>query len=268
MRLNEDLAETIALGHDLGHTPFGHLGEDVLDERLRNLVETGKWSPAGGPAAAGFRHSAQSLRVVDVLEGDGGLNLTWEVRDGIREHSSEGRPGTLEGKIVQLADRIAYLNHDIDDAVRAGVLDQAAIPARVAEVLGSRHAQRINTMVVDVIRNSPDGSVVDFSPAVAEAADTLEQFMFDRVYLGPATVAERQRASRLLKLLFGFYIEHPEELREPYGGAISPATELPRAVADYVAGMTDRYAINQFQRHFIPSSVGVREGGEDERADG
>jgi dGTPase len=259
MRLNEDLAEAIAMGHDLGHTPFGHLGEDVLDEKLQALVKAGKW--AAECAAGRFRHAAQSLRVVDVLEGPGGLNLTWEVRDGIREHSSEGRPGTLEGQLVQLADRIAYLNHDIDDAVRAGLLDPGAIPDDVVAVLGQRHSQRINTMVVDLIRNGPDGGVVAFSSAVAEAADELERFMFERVYLGPGTTAERERAARLLGLLFDFYMQKPAELREPYGGALSPAVELPRAIADYVAGMTDRYAIDQFERHFIPSSVGVREGG-------
>lgn len=269
MGLNEDLAEAIALGHDLGHTPFGHLGEDVLDEKLQALVRAGAWVPAGTAGAAGgasgaagrFRHASQSLRVVDVLEGPGGLNLTWEVRDGIREHSSEGCPGTLEGQLVQLADRIAYLNHDIDDAVRAGILDPGSIPADVVGVLGERHSQRINTMVVDVIRNGARSEAVAFSPDVATAADELERFMFERVYLGHGTVKERERAARLLGLLFDFYMEHPAELREPYGGALSPVAELPRATADYVAGMTDRYAIDQFERHFIPSSVGVREDG-------
>lgn len=287
MRLNEDLTEAAALGHDLGHTPFGHLGEDVLDERLQALVRAGLWTPAGSAGSAGgaggadgadlgvgvdsarFRHSAQSLRVVDILEGDGGLNLTWEVRDGIREHSSEGRPGTREGQIVQLADRIAYLNHDIDDAVRAGVLSPACIPAAVTEVLGERHSQRINTMVVDVINSGPDGAVVAFSPEVAAAADALEDFMFEHVYLGSGTVKERERAARLLEMLFGFYMEHPEELREPpYGGAVSPAVELPRAVADYVAGMTDRFAIEQFQYHFIPSPIGAGGRGEGGAAGG
>jgi len=254
MALNEDLAEAIALGHDLGHTPFGHLGEDVLDERLRALVARGAWRPeAGGAGEQGFRHAAQSLRVVDCLEGERGLNLTWEVRDGIREHSADGRPATLEGQVVQHADRIAYLNHDIDDAVRAGVLRIESIPAPVTGVLGDVHARRINTMVTDIVRNGLERGVVAFSPEVGEAADLLEEFMFENVYLGPATEPARARASRLLGLLFDHLLEHPEELEGPFGLDRAPAADAPRAAADFIAGMTDRFAIAQFERLFVPA---------------
>jgi dGTPase len=250
--LNEDLAEAIALGHDLGHTPFGHLGEDVLDERLKGLVARGEWQPAGGPSEAGFRHASQSLRVVDLLEGERGLNLTWEVRDGIRQHSEDGCPATLEGQVVQLADRIAYLNHDIDDAVRAGVLRVEQIPPGALQALGSKHSQRINTLVVDLIRQGVEGGRVTFSPDVGRAADALERFMFEQVYLGPATEPARRRAARLLRLLFAHFLAHPGELAGPFDGGRARDGEVPRAAADYIAGMTDRFAIAQFERVFAP----------------
>ncbi len=259
--LNEDLAEAIALGHDLGHTPFGHLGEDVLDECLRALKGD------GGPPGSGFRHAQQSLRVVEVLEGMGrGLNLTWEVRDGILQHSGDGTPGTSEGCVVQLADSIAYLNHDIDDAVRAGILLPERIPPVVTRVLGDHHSQRINTMVVDVIRRYASDGRVGFSPAVKEAHDELERFMFEHVYLGEYTAVEREKAARLLKLLFEWYVRDPGELAgqdacsgdrgggEP-GAAPLAAGDVPRAVADYIAGMTDRFAIEQFETHYVPSPL-------------
>jgi len=260
--LNEDLAEAVALGHDLGHTPFGHLGEDVLDDCLMAIDATGD----------GFHHAMQSLRVVDLLETrengavGPGLNLTWEVRDGIRQHSGGGRPGTVEGCIVQLADRIAYLNHDIDDAVRAAVIAPGEIPSGVLRILGDRHSQHINTMVADVIDTYGACGMVGFSSAVGAVADELEAFMFDRVYLGPATVAERDKAARLLQLLFGFYLEHPAELADPFGrtvgdGQVRPClarADLARAAADYVAGMTDRFAIEQFNKYFVPSPSSIR----------
>jgi dGTPase len=262
LALNEDLAETVALGHDLGHTPFGHLGEDVLDACLRALPAGQGAAPVRASAACcpgaassgaelGFHHAAQSLRVVDLLEGEGGLNLTWEVRDGIRQHSGDGRPATLEGQLVQIADRIAYLNHDIDDALRAGILAAADIPAGVLEVLGDRHSERINTMVEDLVRQGlPEaGGRMAFGPAVAGAADELERFMFEQVYLGRHTSSQREKAARLLRLLFGFYLKHPEHLEGGCAGG-----DIPRAVADYVAGMTDRYAIEQFTEHFVPSA--------------
>jgi len=257
LALNEDLVETIALGHDLGHTPFGHLGEDVLDQCLREHAQRTGWQPADG-SPVGFRHAAQSLRVVDRLEGEQGLNLTWEVRDGIRQHSGDGQPSTLEGQLVQIADRIAYLNHDIDDAVRAGILTPGHIPAGVCAVLGKTHSERISAMTGDLIAGgagTPGGADrVVFGPAVAAAADELEQFMFERVYLGDKTRVEREKAARLLRLLFDYYLEHPAALALPFGGGgLLAAGDTPRAVADYVAGMTDRFAIDQFSEYFIPS---------------
>jgi dGTPase len=263
LRLNEDLTEAVALGHDLGHTPFGHLGEEVLDQCLRRV---------GGAVGDGFHHAAQSLRVVDSLEsrdsgGAGsGLNLTWEVRDGIRQHSSGGRPATREGLVVQVADRIAYLNHDIDDALRAGVIEPGALPGTVVRLLGGRHSVRINTMVVDVIEHYGDGGEVGFSSAVGEVADELERFMFASVYLGQATVVERNKAARLLHLLFEFYLANPAELAGPFGrpaaGDLALArldpVELARAAADYVAGMTDRFAIEQFEKYFVPSPLRIQ----------
>jgi len=252
LRLNEDLAETIALGHDLGHTPFGHLGEDVLDSCLATCAAERGWQPADG-SPAGFRHAAQSLRVVDLLEGEHGLNLTWEVRDGVRQHSGDGRPGTLEGQVVQIADQIAYLNHDIDDAVRAGILEADDVPEMVKATLGTRHSERINVMVRDLVEQGIAGGQVKQSPAVRDAAAELESFLFDRVYLGEATAGERGKAARLLKQLFVHYLDHPQELSGPFGGERAPSGDVPRAAADYVAGMTDRFAIEQFKAYFIPS---------------
>jgi dGTPase len=235
LRLNEDLTEAIALGHDLGHTPFGHLGEQALTPFL------------GRP----FRHSEQSLRVVEHLENDGsGLNLSWEVRDGIVHHPwSMPAPATLEAQVVRFADRIAYINHDIDDAVRAGVLAESELPGAAVDVLGRTHAARINTLVTDLVGRSTDGPEVRLSPAVFRALDELRDFMFAEVYLRTGAREDHEKATKLLRDLFGYFLEHPDELPGEYHRAPGDA---PTRVADFIAGMTDRYALRTYERLFLP----------------
>ncbi len=235
LRLNEDLTEAIALGHDLGHTPFGHLGEQALTPFL------------GRP----FRHSEQSLRVVDHLENDGeGLNLTWEVRDGIVHHPwSMPPPATLEAQIVRFADRIAYINHDVDDAVRAGVLDEDELPRQALDVLGHTHGERINTLVTDLVNASEDQPEIHLSPAVFTGLDALRDFMFDQVYLREGARDQNEKAVRLIRDLFGYYLEHAEEMPPEYHHAPG---DLPTRVADFIAGMTDRYALRTYERLFLP----------------
>jgi dGTPase len=235
LRLNEDLTEAIALGHDLGHTPFGHLGEQALTPFL------------GRP----FRHSEQSLRVVDHLEDDGrGLNLTWEVRDGIVHHPwSMPPPSTLEAQIVRFADRIAYINHDIDDAERAGVLDPDELPADAIEVLGPTHAARIDRLVTDLVDQSTDRPEIRLSGPVFHALDALRDFMFAEVYLRAGAREEHEKATKLLRELFRHYLEHPDELPPEYHRAPG---DLPTRVADFIAGMTDRYALSTYERLFLP----------------
>jgi dGTPase len=236
LRLNEDLTEAIALGHDLGHTPFGHIGEDALTEAL------------GRP----FRHNEQSLRVVEKLEYEGkGLNLTWEVKDGILNHTGEARPSTLEGQIVKVADRIAYINHDIDDALRGGIITRDDLPPDLIDVLGKYHSTRINTMVVDLVENSVDQDTVQMSERVGAATDRLREFMFERVYLNSEAKSESQKAMGVLKALFGYFIENPQELPAELGEG---KEELSVRVCDYLAGMTDRYAIHSFEQHFLPQT--------------
>jgi dGTPase len=235
LRLNEDLTEAIALGHDLGHTPFGHLGEQALTPFL------------GRP----FRHSEQSLRVVEHLENDGqGLNLTWEVRDGIVHHPwSMPPPSTMEAQLVRFADRIAYINHDIDDAMRAGVLAPEELPASAVEVLGDTHAARIDALVRDLVAVTGDGEEVALSPIVFRAMDDLRDFMFAEVYLRAGAREEHDKAMKLLRDLFQHFLDHPDELPEEYRNAPG---DLPTRVADFVAGMTDRYALRTYERLFLP----------------
>jgi dGTPase len=235
LRLNEDLAEAIALGHDLGHTPFGHLGEQALTPFL------------GRP----FRHSEQSLRVVEHLENEGqGLNLTWEVRDGIVNHPwSMPPPSTLEAQIVRFADRIAYLNHDVDDALRAGVLSEAELPAGPMNVLGATHSARINTLVTDLVTASEDRPEVRLSSRVFTSLDALRDFMFEQVYLREDTEGEHARATRLIRELFQHFLDHPNDMPEEYHRAPG---DLPTRVADYISGMTDRYALRTYERLFLP----------------
>ncbi|MGN0555099.1 MAG: deoxyguanosinetriphosphate triphosphohydrolase [Candidatus Fimenecus sp.] len=236
MRLNEDLTEAIALGHDLGHTPFGHAGERALDEVF----------------PGGFRHYDQSLRVVDKLEKGGkGLNLTYEVRDGIVCHTCGKEADTLEGRIVKIADKIAYLNHDIDDAVRAGVMRESDIPLDVRETLGDTKSKRINTLVHSVIANSTED--ITLSLEVAEAFSELNRFMFKSVYTNPVCKGEESKAEALIKSLYGYYAEHPNELPSSFWQTvISEGAE--RAACDYVTGMSDSYVLSVYHQIFIPKA--------------
>jgi len=237
LRLNEDLTEAIAMGHDLGHTPFGHLGEQALTPFL------------GRP----FRHNEQSLRIVDHLENDGqGLNLTWEVRDGILNHTwSMPQPSTPEAQIVRFADRIAYVNHDVDDAIRADVLGEAELPAEAVEVLGRTHSERINTLVTDLVERSGDGPDVALSDGVFAALDVLRDFLFDRVYLRDEARAEQEKAIGVVRTLFAYHLDHPDRVPEEYHRAPG---DLPTRVADYIAGMTDRYALRTYEQLFLPQA--------------
>ncbi len=240
--LNEDLAEAIAMGHDLGHTPFGHAGEVALTRCL------------GKP----FRHNEQSLRVVDVLENDGnGLNLTYEVRNGILCHTGDPWPETLEGMVVRRSDQIAYVNHDIDDAIRAGILTNDDIPEAVSDVLGHNHSQRINTLVTDAIFTSREAGTVMLSPQVDNALKTLRAFMFERVYRNPVAKGEEARAKDMLQRMFEYYVNNPESLPEDFHPQLS-FEGLERTVCDYIAGMTDNYAVDKFTEIFIPMGWNVR----------
>ena len=239
LSLNEDLAEAIALGHDLGHTPFGHVGERVL----------ASLNPAG------FRHSEQSLRVVDVLEKDGkGLNLTFEVRDGIVNHTKSGHPATLEGAAVSLADRIAYINHDIEDAIRAGVIREEELPAEAVKVFGRDTSARINTAILDIYETSKDKPYVRMSEEKGRALDNLRTFMFENVY-EHANRLIQESAERMLRALYGYFYERPEELPDLYRRTAE--TDVPRAICDYLSSMSDRYAINVFKRLFVPREGSV-----------
>jgi dGTPase len=235
LRLNEDLAEAISLGHDLGHTPFGHLGEQALTPFL------------GRP----FRHNEQSLRVVDYLEDDGrGLNLTWEVRDGIVNHTwSMPAPATLEAQVVRFADRIAYINHDVDDAVRAGVIEPAELPDDALGVLGQTHADRVKTLVTDLADRSEDSPEIRMSDEAFRALETLRDFLFERVYLRDEARSEQDKAIALVRSLFAHYLDHPDQVPEEYHRAPG---DLPTRVADYIAGMTDRYALRVYEQLFLP----------------
>lgn len=236
LRLNEDLTEAIALGHDLGHTAFGHAGEVALDEIFRSRY------------GLAFRHNEQSLRVVEVLEK---MNLTREVRDGILNHTEDIVPATLEGQIVKTADRIAYINHDIDDALRGGIITTADLPRDCLEVLGNRHTARINKMVTDMIMTSRDCPQISMSPEVQNAMERMREYLFDHVYIGSEAKKEEQKAKKLLQCLFDFFVQYPEEL--PAGRRPVRGDDLPRIVCDYVAGMTDRFALDIYTRHFLPT---------------
>ena len=240
--LNEDLAEAIAMGHDLGHTPFGHAGEAALTEC---------W---GRP----FRHNEQSLRVVDILEKDGqGLNLCNEVREGIVGHTGPVIPKTLEGQIVRRADQIAYVNHDIDDAIRAGILTAEDIPRGIAAILGENQRDRINTLVCDMIFTSREAGSICMTPQIQKALADLRSFMFARVYHNPVAKGEESKARDMLQMLFRFYVDHPEQLPADFQPQLS-FDGLGRTVCDYIAGMTDNYAIEKFNEIFVPSGWNVR----------
>ena len=234
--LNEDLTEAIGLGHDLGHPPFGHIGEEALDEVLNER------------AGRRFRHNEQSLRLVEVLERDGeGLNLTEQVRDGILRHTGSEKPATLEGRIVRLVDRVAYINHDIDDAVRAGIIGQDDLPAREIDLLGPTGSARIDTLVRDIVAVSRETGDIAQSDEVGRAMLRLRKFMFERVYLGAEARSEHERVRGTLRALFDHYLEHPGEV--PLG---DPADDEAQRATDYIAGMTDRYCIATFKRLALP----------------
>ncbi len=235
LALNEDLTEAIGLGHDLGHPPFGHIGEEALDQILR---EHGRR----------YRHNEQSVRIVDALERDGrGLNLTEPVRDGILNHTGPDKPATLEGRIVRLVDRVAYINHDIDDAIRAGILTERDLPQEEIELLGPTGSARIDTLVRDIVATSRAEGDIAQSEQVGMAMLRLRKFMFDHVYLGPEARSEHERVHRTLRTLFDHYVEHPDEVPEGAGrgDAVQRAT-------DYIAGMTDRFCIATFRRLALP----------------
>ena len=237
LRLNEDLTEAIALGHDLGHTPFGHSGEAVLN-RL---------------CSAGFIHSEQSVRVVEVLEKNGkGLNLSYEVRDGIRNHRTTGDPCTLEGHVVRLADKIAYLNHDVDDAIRAGLLTEEDIPGEYTDILGNNVHDRLSSLINNVIYSSLDHDRILMSPDYEKAMQDLRQWMFRHVYIGGKAKEEESKAQQMIELLFRYYMDHPERLTEEYLQLIKNGETKERVVCDYISGMTDNYAIEKFEELFIP----------------
>ncbi|HET6352275.1 MAG TPA: deoxyguanosinetriphosphate triphosphohydrolase [Coriobacteriia bacterium] len=243
--LNEDLTEAIALGHDLGHTPFGHTGESALDDALKAIAADYPDAPKA------YHHNEQSLRIVESLEYEGhGLNLTWEVRDGILGHTGGHMPETLEGRIVRVADRIAYVNHDIDDAVRAKVLSEDELPKAPLEVLGHRHAARITTMINDLIETSADIDDIRMSPRVWDAMMEMRSYLFDNVYFSARAKAEEPKAYRVVQGLFQHYLTHSDELSAEFK---PKAGEEPiQRIVDYVAGMTDRFAIRDFERIFIP----------------
>lgn len=234
--LNEDLAEAVALGHDLGHTPFGHSGERIL----------AKLAPGG------FQHNVQSVRVVDVLEKDGrGLNLTYEVKDGILNHKKSGAPATLEGKCVSVADRVAYINHDLNDAIRAGVLRADNLPKDIISTLGVTSRERINTAISSVYRNSYGQNFVAMEAEIEEASERLRAFMFENVYLTEFALKEEEKAERMLSELYAYYFSRPEELPQTFLQLIDRYGKE-QVICDYLSSMTDRYAIYIFNKIFVP----------------
>lgn len=240
LKLNESLTEAIALGHDLGHTPFGHSGEDILDKLCSD----------------GFAHYKQSVRVVELLEKKGkGLNLTWEVRDGILNHRTSGHPSTLEGHIVRLSDKIAYVNHDIDDAIRAKIFEEGDLPAEYTDILGTSVRERLNTLIHDIIYQSYDKPEISMSPGMEAAMHGLRKWMFENVYRNKVAKGEEGKAQQLIVALYEYYMKNIGELPEEYLDMMETRNEkAERAVCDYIAGMTDIYAIDRFNELFVPKS--------------
>ncbi|MDO5781646.1 MAG: deoxyguanosinetriphosphate triphosphohydrolase [Eubacteriales bacterium] len=238
LRLNEDLVEAIALGHDLGHTPFGHSGEKALEQ-----VHPG-----------GFAHYKQSVRVVEILEKNGnGLNLTWEVRDGMKNHRTSGKPSTLEGQVVRFSDKIAYIHHDMDDAQRAGIITEDDIPVTMRTFLGYTTRERLNTFVHNIIENSLDKDSISMSPDVYEAMMDLRSLMFRNVYENPVAKKEEERAMKMLTELYEYYTDHPEAMPGEYR-ELAKCRGVPKeqAVCDYISGMTDQYSMKKFRELYIP----------------
>lgn len=242
LQLNEDLAEAIALGHDLGHTPFGHAGERCLGQLSEN----------------GFKHNEQSLRVVDVLENNGdGLNLTFEVRDGIVNHKLNGQPSTLEGQAVSIADRISYISHDIDDAVRAGVISVDELPKKAVSILGSSTSERINTMISAIYSASKNRSTVTMESEVRNALDEMRNFMFEKVYLTQFAKSEEETAFRMIESLFCYFRKNKDKLPEFYVKLLEKYS-LNTVICDYISSMTDRYAVYVFEELFVPKNFYIR----------
>ncbi|WP_455057136.1 deoxyguanosinetriphosphate triphosphohydrolase [Jutongia sp.] len=241
LQLNEDLTEAIALGHDLGHTPFGHAGERALNRITKDM--------------GGFRHNEQSVRVVERLEKDGmGLNLTWEVRDGILNHQTSLMPATLEGKIVRLSDKIAYINSDIDDSIRAGIIKEEEIPYWLTDVLGHSTNHRLNTLVHDIVRNSEGKDDICMSPEVEKAMFSLRSYMYENVYTNPAAKSEEKKVETLIEQLYDYYIHHTEELPSEFSALILLGETSERAVCDFIACMSDRYMVNLYKDLMIPKA--------------
>lgn len=244
LSLNEDLTEAIALGHDLGHTPFGHAGERALD-RVCPL---------------GFAHYKQSVRVVERLEKNGaGLNLTWEVRDGMLNHRTQGTPHTLEGQVVRYCDKIAYIHHDMDDAQRAGVISEDDIPITLRMLLGYTTRERLNTFVHDIVKNSRGKEQISMSPEIEEGLRDIRALMFQDVYLNPAAKTEEQKAEHVVEELYTYYSKHPENMSAEYRKLLHQEEEKDRVVCDYISGMTDQYSLEKFHELFIPKRWSVQE---------
>lgn len=269
LRINEDLTEAIALGHDLGHTPFGHAGERALSAALWDLLEIQLtdadlqgtemyrkqlFNSNGSPQIL-FHHNEQSIRVVEKLEKKGkGLNLTWEVRDGILNHRSAGQPATLEGKVVRIADKIAYINHDIDDAIRAGIIAEADLPEECTRILGHTTRDRINSMIHDIVIHSEGRADICMSEQTEQAMRGLRTFMFQHVYFNPIAKGEEVRAESMIRQLFEYYFANPEELPDEYRHMIGGHEKTEIVVCDYIAGMTDNFAVHTFGDLFVPKA--------------
>ena len=239
LRMNEDLVEAIALGHDLGHTPFGHAGEFILDQIYEG----------------GFKHNEQSVRIVEKLEKDGeGLNLTWEVRDGILNHQTKTVPHTLEGKIVRLSDKIAYVNSDIDDAIRAQILREEDIPLELRRTLGKDTRTRLDHLIHDIISNSMGKDDIIMSKETSEALRDLRLFMFENVYKNPVAKGEEVKAKAMLEQMYYFYMDHIEQLPDKLLAMLEEGEDRGRVVCDYISGMTDQYAITKFKENFMPEA--------------
>lgn len=242
LRLNEDLTEAIALGHDLGHTPFGHAGERVLDEKM----------------PCGFSHARQGIRVVEVLEKKGqGLNLTWEVLDGMANHSIRKMPSTMEGQVVRLADKMAYIHHDTDDAIRGQIIREEELPKDCCDILGHNVKERLNRMIRDVISMSMDQPEIRMTPEVQDAMMRLRQFMFDRVYIGSLAKREEAKAERLVGELVDWFRDHPDDLSQESLSRLKLGDSLDTIICDYVSGMSDNYAVRCFQKFYVPKAWDV-----------
>jgi deoxyguanosinetriphosphate triphosphohydrolase, putative len=242
VRANEDLTEAIALAHDIGHTPFGHVGERTLT------------ACSGKP----FSHNIQSVRVVERIEKDGkGLNLTWEVRDGIKNHKTSLKPSTLEGEIVRIADKIAYVNHDVDDGIRAGVLSEDNLPKECVDILGHSTSDRINTIICDVVDRSIDKPTIEMSEEVWKALFDMRQFLFKEMYVNPVVKSEEVKAARIIEILYEYYLDKPEEMPGEFKLMLDEGDDKITVVCDYIAGMTDNFAVEKFQELYIPHSWSI-----------